>query len=317
MKPIQTVAVLGLGTMGHGIAQAYAAAGLRVLAYDDVAAARTSLHPRVRQNLQQFVRAGLATKRSVEPTLKRITVCDTLEQAVRDAQFVTETVREDLAAKQELLARVEGLVGPNTILASNSSTFPISASGARLRKPGRAIVTHWFNPPHIVPTVEVVPGRRTTAATTRAALALLTRVGKQAIHLRKEVPGFLLNRIQIAMNREVWSMLDQGVASVEDIDRAIRGSLGFRLAAIGPLEVADFGGLDIHARVYNNLAPEICSNTKLSPMVAKLVKAGHFGAKTGKGFYSYAPRELEARRTRRDRRFLALLKVLHARDGAE
>lgn len=316
MKSIQNVAVIGLGTMGHGIAQAYAAAGLRVYAFDEVAAARTSLHARVRQNLQQFVRAGLATKRSVEPTLKRIVVCDTLEAAVREAQFVTETVREDLKTKQELLAKLEGMVGPQTILASNSSTFPISASGARLRRPGRAIVTHWFNPPHIVPTVEVVPGRRTSAATTRAALALLTRVGKQAIHLRKEVPGFLVNRIQIAMTREVWSMLDEGVASVDDIDRAIRGSLGFRLAAIGPLEVADFGGLDIHARVFNNLAPEICSGTRLSPTVAKLVKAGHFGAKTGRGFYSYAPRELEARRTRRDRRFLALLKLLHARAGA-
>lgn len=242
MKSIQNVAVIGLGTMGHGIAQAYAAAGLRVYAFDEVAAARTSLHARVRQNLQQFVRAGLATKRSVEPTLKRIVVCDTLEAAVREAQFVTETVREDLKTKQELLAKLEGMGGPQTILASNSSTFPISASGARLRRPGRAIVTHWFNPPHIVPTVEVVPGRRTSAATTRAALALLTRVGKQAIHLRKEVPGFLVNRIQIAMTREVWSMLDEGVASVDDIDRAIRGSLGFRLAAIGPLEVADFGG---------------------------------------------------------------------------
>ena len=159
MKSIQNVAVIGLGTMGHGIAQAYAAAGLRVYAFDEVAAARTSLHARVRQNLQQFVRAGLATKRSVEPTLKRIVVCDTLEAAVREAQFVTETVREDLKTKQELLAKLEGMVGPQTILASNSSTFPISASGARLRRPGRAIVTHWFNPPHIVPTVEVVPGQ--------------------------------------------------------------------------------------------------------------------------------------------------------------
>src|SRR6185503_12282694 len=133
---------------------------------------------------------------------ERITVCESLEPALRDVQFVTECVREDLAVKQSLLAQLEGLVGDDTIIASNSSTFPISQSAVRMRKPGRAIVTHWFNPPHIVPTVEVVPGRRTSAQTTRTAIALLTRIGKEAIHLRKEVPGFLLNRIQIAMSRE-------------------------------------------------------------------------------------------------------------------
>jgi 3-hydroxyacyl-CoA dehydrogenase len=313
MKSINTVAVLGLGTMGHGIAQVFAAAGCRVLGYDDEPKARASLHDRVRQNLEEFVAAGLLRKREIGEILPRIIVCDREEDAVRDAQFVTEAVREDLAAKQELFARLEKFVSDKAILASNSSTFPISQSGAKMRHPERAIVTHWFNPPHLVPTVEVVPGPRTSEQVTRAAMALLKRSGKQAIRLRHELPGFLVNRVQVAVMREVWDLLDRGVASAEDIDAAICGSMGFRLAAIGPLEVHDFGGLDIQAKVFANLAPDIRSGSKLPQAITELVDAGHYGAKTGRGFHKYPPKKLAARRSQRDQRFLALLKQFYTR----
>jgi 3-hydroxyacyl-CoA dehydrogenase len=316
MKSINTVAVLGLGTMGHGIAQVFAAAGCRVLGYDEQAAARDSLHDRVRENLQEFVAAGLVRKRAIGEILGRITVCDREEDAVREAQFVTEAMREDLAAKQELFARIEKSVSDKTILASNSSTFPISQSGAKLRRPERAIVTHWFNPPHLVPTVEVVPSNRTSEQTTRASLALLKRCGKQAIRLNHELPGFLVNRVQVAVMREVWDLVDRGVASAEDIDAAIRGSMGFRLAAIGPLEVYDFGGLDIQARVFGNLVPEIRSSTAMPETIQRLVAAGHYGTKTGQGFRKYTPRKVAARRTQRDQQFLALLKLFYARQDA-
>jgi 3-hydroxyacyl-CoA dehydrogenase len=314
VKSINTVAVLGLGTMGHGIAQVFATAGCRVLGYDEHVGARESLHERVNQNLEDFVAAGLIRKRDIPAILKRIVVCDHEEDAVQDAQFVTEAVREDLEAKQELFARIEGMVSDKAILASNSSTFPISQSGARMKQPGRAIVTHWFNPPHIVPTVEVVPGKDTSEQTTRASLALLKRCGKQAIRINMELPGFLVNRIQVAVMREVWDLVDRGVASAEDIDAAVRGSMGFRLAAIGPLEVNDFGGLDIQARVFRNLVPEIRSSTELPETIKQLVAAGHFGAKTGKGFHSYTPKKLAAKRSQRDRQFLALLKLFYDRN---
>lgn len=315
MKSINTVAVLGLGTMGHGIAQVFAAAGCRVAGYDEQPEARATVHERIKLNLEDFVAAGLVRKREVPAILKRIVVCDSEADAVRGAQFVTEAVREDLETKQDLFARLEEIVPDKTILASNSSTFPISLSGARMKQPGRAIVTHWFNPPHIVPTVEVVPGKQTSEQTTRAALALLQRCGKQAIRINVELPGFLVNRIQVAVMREVWDLLDRGVASAADIDAAVRGSMGFRLAAIGPLEVHDFGGLDIQARVFRNLAPEIRSSTTLPEITRQLVAAGHFGAKTGQGFHSYTPRKLAAKRANRDRQFLALLKLLYARNS--
>ena len=312
MKRIQTAAVCGLGTMGHGIAQTFALAGIGVRGCDEAPAARKSLHERIAQNLEDFAAAGLVRKKDVPAVLKRITVCDTEAEAVRGADIVTECIAEDLAVKRDWFARMETLVPESVILASNSSTFPISMSGANLKRPERAIVTHWFNPPHIVPVVEVVPGPRTSDATTRAAMALLKRIGKRPVRLKKELPGFLVNRIQVAVMREVWDLVDRGVASSEDLDEAVRGTLGFRLAAIGPLEVNDFGGLDIHARLFQNLAPEIRSGTGLPQTISQLVAAGHFGAKTGKGFYSYTPKELAAKRSSRDQRFLALLKLLYS-----
>ncbi len=309
--PIRTIAVLGLGTMGHGIAQTFALAGYDVVGFDEVAAARESVWNRVRVNLQAFVAAGLLPADQVEPALARIRVVDTIRAAVSDVDFVTEAVREDLATKQQLFADLETMVRPGTILASNSSSFPISQSAARMRNRGEALVTHWFNPPHLVPLVEVVPGPETSEDVVAATVDLLARSGKQPLRLRKELPGFLVNRIQVALMREIWDLLEQGVAGAEEIDTALRASVGFRLAAVGPLEVHDFGGLDIQATVFGLLAPEIRSGAELPQVIERLVSAGHLGAKTGRGFYEYTPERIEERRRRRDELFLALVKLLH------
>ena len=311
LDSIQTVAVLGLGTMGHGIAQTFAAAGYQVRGFDDHPAARESLHARVRKNLLAFVESGLFPAAQVEPTLARISVHDNERETVSGVQFVTEAVAEDLKIKQAWFARIEQLVDTKTILASNSSSFPISQSGAQLKHPERALVTHWFNPPHLVPLVEIVPSPATSEATTLTTLALLQRIGKQPIRLRKELPGFLVNRIQVALMREIWDLLEQEVASAEEIDAALRTSVGFRLAAVGPLEVHDFGGLDIQTTVFRNLVPEIRSNLEVPQRVAQLVADGHLGAKSGRGFQDYPPEKIAARQQRRDALFLSLIKLLY------
>lgn len=317
MSRLTRVSIIGLGTMGHGIAQTFAMAGCDVTGFDEVRAAGDSLHDRIRQNLRDFVAAELFPADQIDATLRRIRVCGTQAEAVRDAQFVTEAMREDLAAKQELFERLEPLVADDTILASNSSTFPISQSGARLNRPERAVVTHWFNPPHIVPTVEVVGCSLTNEATIQATLELLRRSGKLAIRINQELPGFLVNRVQIAVMREVWDLLDRGVASVEDIDAAIQGSMGFRLAALGPLRIHDFGGLDVQTAVYRNLTPEIAAGTTVPATVQRIVDAGHHGFKTGQGFYRYSPESAEQIRSDRDRRYLSLLKMFHQRNSTK
>jgi 3-hydroxybutyryl-CoA dehydrogenase len=310
-KASSIVCVLGLGTMGHGIVQAFASKGIRVHGFDESAPARDALLERVRDNLKKFERVGLISPDQVDSTLARITVHDSLEAACRPATFVVEAIREDLSVKQTLLAEMESHVGDDTILASNSSSFPISQSGSRLRRPQRALVTHWFNPPHIVPTVEIVPSPITSEEVTQTTLALHRSIGKLAIVLRRELAGFLVNRVQVAVMREVWDLLARGVASAEDIDTAIRGSMGFRLASLGPLRIHDFGGLDIQAAVYRNLCPQICSDTALPGLVERIVAEGDFGFKTGQGFYTYPPDQADRILAERDEHYLALLKLLH------
>ncbi len=314
MEPIisiRRVAVLGLGTMGHGIAQTFALAGYDVACYDESAHVRDSLVERVRENLAAFVAAEWIGPEQVEPALARLRLTDSEDEAVADAEFLTEAIPEDLAVKQALLARLERIAAPETILASNSSSFPISRSGRLLERPERALVTHWFNPPHLTPVVEVVPGPHTSEAVVQATMQLLARIGKLPIHVRQELPGFLVNRVQVAIQREVWDLVERGVATREEIDAAIRGTVGFRFAVMGPLEIHDFAGLDIQLATYRNLVGEIRSDTTAPAVLDGLVAGGHLGIKSGRGFYDYPPERLVARRARRDALLLKLWKLLY------
>ena len=297
--------------MGHGIAQCFAAAGCQVGCYDELPAARNSLIQRIRANLEQMVEAGIYHEELVPEIESRVLLCESERDALDGTQFVTEAVVEDLEVKQELFSRIEFFVTSDCILASNTSSFPITQISERMRQPDRAIVTHWFNPPHIVPLVEVVPGENTAPEIAQVALKLAERIGKLPILLNRELPGFLVNRIQIAILREVCDLLDQGVASARDIDRAIRGSIGVRLAAMGPLEISDFAGHDVGASVFQNLAPHICANAELPVAIRSLVEAGHLGVKSGKGFYEYTPDSATARRSERDRQFLTISKMFY------
>jgi 3-hydroxybutyryl-CoA dehydrogenase len=307
---MKSVAVLGLGTMGCGIAQVFASAGCEVRGYDEVEAARSSARDRARRNLQELSEAGMPLRDGTDATLQRLTVVDSEPDAVKGAEFVIEAVREDLAVKQQLFARLEKTVPPSTILATNTSTLSVAAMSEHLKHQDRVVVSHWFNPPHIIPVVEVVPGPKTSEATMLATIELLRRSGKFPVRLNRDIPGFVVNRVQAAMIREVWALLDAGLASAEDIDTAVQGSMGFRLAASGPLEINDFGGLDVWRRVYENLTPQIYSGTRLPDVIKAKVEAGEFGPKTGKGIYDYPPERLEKVRTRRDRLFLRLAKMM-------
>ena len=307
---IENVAVLGLGTMGHGIAQVFAAAGCSVRGYDEDAAARQSTQARIRANLDQMIDAELVRVSEVDPLLSRISVHDSEADALDDAHIVIETVREDLQTKQALLKRIEGLIPEDVIITSNTSSYPMSRMAAGMQVPQRALNAHWFNPPHIIPLVEIVPGEKTAADVVNTAVAFFRRAGKLAIALKKELPGFMVNRVQVAMYREMLAMREEGVATTEEIDAAMRGSVGLRLAALGPLQVLDHAGLDTNAEVFRVLAPDLSRITEFPASVQALVDEGHFGSKTGHGLYTYPGGSSEKSIEERNRAYLAVLRTL-------
>ncbi len=307
------VAVAGVGLMGHGIAQVFARSGCRVNLYDVSEGILNKALRSIERNLETFVSEGLETDSSAGWALSRIRPVLDLEHAVREADFVVEAAPEDPGIKRDLFTRLDAAAPGHAILASNTSMLSISEFGAGCRGRDRHVITHWFNPPHIVPVVEVVAGDETSDETVEITLALLKAAGKSPVRVRKEIPGFLVNRIQTAMFREVLSLLEQGVASAEDIDTAIKGSFGLRLGAVGVLETMDMAGLDLMLNGTAHLYRHIESTDKPQKILEEKVSKGELGVKTGKGFYSYGSPAAEGDSREaidaRDRRLLRLLRA--------
>ena len=215
--------------------------------------------------------------------------------------------------KMSLFETLDGCCSSETILASNTSTLPISEFGKNVKRKERLVITHWFNPPHIIPTVEVVRGEETSEDVFQASFRLLQKIGKKPVRVLKPVPGFLINRIQSAMFREVLSLLEQGVAEPEDLDIGVTGSFGLRLAVIGPLATMDMGGLDLLYRGMKYLYPFLDRSTEVQRVLETKIEKGELGLKTGKGFFEYDRGEVSALSSdaqARDRKLLRLLKTL-------
>jgi len=318
LEEIHRISVLGAGLMGHGIAQSYLMGGYPVMLYDVGRPILDRAKVYIGQNLKVFSEFGLIDKSEIEPCLDRLTTTTDLQAAVERAHFVVEAAPEDLALKQELFQQIESFCSENAILASNTSSLTLADIGVRVKKRDRLVTTHWFNPPHLVPTVEVVRSPWTSDETMDTTYALLAKLKKMPVRINKEIPGFVVNRIQMAMIREVLSIYDQGVASAEDIDKAVKGSIGFRLASIGPLLTVDLAGINLWLRVCENLFPIIDSSTAPPEALRKLAAQGYDGVKSGKGFYDYSVAlsqgSLDETVQRRDREFLQRLKNLYWQD---
>jgi len=307
---MQSITVVGLGTMGHGIAQTFAVAGFDVRLFDENEAVRDSVIARVQQNLEVMLQNGLLESIELEDVTARLAVCQSEQEACEQSDFVIEAIVEDLDVKREFFSRCENVVRESSILASNTSSFPNSMIAAGLAHPERCINTHWFNPAHVIPVVEIIPSVHTSEDVVGKAMELLYSIGKQPIRLHKEVPGFALNRIQVAMFREMLDLVDQGVISPSDLDRAVRGSLAIRWAAEGPIRVGDFGGWDVLGKVYENIVPNLRSDTQLHDALAGMISRGEYGIKSGQGFYEYPQQELLDIIASKDKRFMAWAKLL-------
>jgi len=315
LKEIQNIAVLGSGLMGHGIAQSFTMGGYPVMLYDIQESILETARNHIKNSLALFHRAGLISAGDIDGALAGLTTTVDLKWAVADADFIVEAIPEDLALKQDLFKQVEELTGSQAIIASNTSSLNLKDIGAKVKEKSRLVITHWFNPAQLVPTVEVVKGAATSDETLDTAYQLLLKIKKTPVKLYREVPGFLVNRIQSVLAREVLDLYDKGVASAEDIDKAVKGSIGFRLASIGPLLTMDLGGLQLWCKVLENLLPDTQSATHAPGVLEKLIAQGHDGIKSGKGFYDYntdfSKGALEAAVKKRDQQFLHRLKNLY------
>jgi 3-hydroxybutyryl-CoA dehydrogenase len=277
------IAVVGAGLMGHGIAQVFALAGHDVTITDLVKSNLDSAKARILTNLQDLG----DDQRAVE----RVTPIADLATAVRDADYVVEAVLEDLSLKQKLFTEIEKHVRPDTILASNTSVIPITKIMDGLAGRERALGTHWWNPPFLVPLVEIIETRWTSPQIVDFTMALHAAAGKKPAHVKKDVPGFIGNRLQHALWREAIALVEQGICDAETVDTVIKAAFGRRLPVLGPLENADMVGTDLTLAIHETVLPDIDSRRAPSPYLEKLVKEGKLGFKSGEGFRKWMPEQ--------------------------
>jgi 3-hydroxybutyryl-CoA dehydrogenase len=308
VEGIQKVLVVGAGLMGHGIGQVFAQAGYAVVLndLDDERLGRAV--EGIRRNLDLFVREGLLTATEAEATLARITTEVDLPRAARDADLVVEATFEDLEGKRTVLGRLGMLCPAHTILTSNTSGLSVNAMAPATNRPDRFVVTHFWNPPHLIPLVEVVRGENTAETTIARVVAVLRSIDKAPVVVQKDVLGFVGNRLQYALFREALGLIQNGVCTAEDIDTVVKMSFGRRLTTAGPLETADLNGTDLFFNISRYLFPDLDNSTEPHPFFRQLIAEGRIGVKAGRGFRDWPGDRAERIRERRDRELIRWLK---------
>lgn len=281
------IAIIGAGLMGVGIATHFARHGHSVL-LRDVSAERLSDVPAIaRSVLEELSAAALFESSQTHAVLSRITTTDALAD-LADAMLLIEAVPERLALKHALYAELESVVSPEAIIASNTSGFPPDQLAQGMAYPERLLIAHFWNPPHLIPLVELVPGEKTNPACLQKVRDVLQVMDLEVVLLMRAIPGFIGNRLQFAVLREALHIIQSGVASPEDVDRVMRASLGRRYGMVGPLEAADMGGLDTFLDIASHLMPTLAKDDEVLEVLRERVGQGRTGLRSGNGFYEWS-----------------------------
>jgi 3-hydroxybutyryl-CoA dehydrogenase len=302
MAGLEKVAIIGAGLMGNGIAAVFAAKGHEVAIHDQFPEALAAAQRRVAGVLKDLGWDADA--------IKRVRVEADLAKAVADADFVTEAILEKLPLKQDLFVQLAAATKASCVLASNTSVIPITDIAAKLndKDAARMLGTHWWNPPYLIPLVEVVQTVRTAPEPIQKTLDLLKRVGKKPVHVKRDVPGFVGNRLQHALWREAVALVDAGVCDAATVDEVIKNSFGIRLPVLAPLENADLVGLDLTQDIHDVILKHLDRSEAPAAILREKVKKGELGMKSGKGFYDWTPESANAVRTRMLNHLRAVLK---------
>ncbi len=304
---INNIAVIGAGLMGHGIAQEFACAGYRVYLHDITEEQLNNARVQIDRNLVLLAENSVLQETSISETMQRIQTTTELGVAVEDADFVVEAVTENLTLKQRIFEELDSLCQSHTILASNTTALMPSQIGANTNRKDKILNTHYFNPPYLIPLVELIRSPDTSDETVSATFDLLTDIGKTPAIIEKEALGFVGPRLQAALIREAFAIVEQGIASAETVDLVVRNSFGRRLSVAGPFEVFELAGWDLVVAAFEELYKDLNSSSDINPLLREMVDTGKLGVKSGEGFYVWSDEQQQALR---DRMSQALIRAM-------
>ncbi len=310
MNAIERAAIIGAGTMGLGVAQCFALAGLEVTLVDETPDASRRALERLAERVQRHVDAGLLPDSALEAA-RTVRAASDIAAAVAVADLAFEAAPEQVEIKREVLAACDAGAPADAIIASNTSSLPIDELAAFVNLKERFLGLHWFNPPEWTPAVEVIPSAHTDPAVVERAREFLLAIGKKPATVGSG-PGFVANRIQFALFREALACAEAGLATPQEIDEVVRSSFGFRLPFYGPFQIADMAGLDVYVNIMDVLAEGLGADWEAPEQLREIVAEGRHGAKTLAGFYDYSEDERAALLIERDKRYAAMSRLLEA-----
>ena len=305
---IKQIAVIGAGLMGHGIAQVFAVAGHQVTLVDIKPDILTHAVGAIRKNLDLMAAKGLIAETAPGEAMGRISTATDMVHSAANSHFVVEAVLENLALKQDIFRQLDEACPDSTILATNTSVISITEIAAKSIRRRRIVGTHFWNPPYLIPLVEVVKGDDTSQTTMDLTFDLLKSVGKHPVKVNKDVPGFVANRLQHALWREAISIVEKGIADAATVDECIRMGFGLRLPVLAPLENADMVGNDLVLAIHDYILQHLDNRPHSSPLLKQLVDEGKLGFKSGEGFQKWSTEEIEASRNRLSEYLFSVLK---------
>ena len=308
---IKHIAIIGLGTMGPGMAARLARGGLQVTAYDVAPAAIERARSMLSTAETVLDALGIA---SPPAGVGLVRFTDDIGDAVSGAELVIENVPENISIKADVYRTIDGLIAPETIVASDTSGIPITKLQMHISHPERMVGMHWSNPPHIIPMIEVIGGEKTAPQTVATIRELIRSIGLLPVVVKKDVPGFVENRVLYALLREAVDLVERGVIEPEDLDTCVSWGIGYKIAVVGPMALLDMAGLDIYKSVSSFLNADLSNRDDVAPMVLQKTNASKFGIKSGEGMFSYTPEQTKALQAERARKLVAVRRILEGRE---